>query len=366
MGYGIEFVRYTASTVRRLQAYAVMPLAKVMGVPWFAHHVGVLTEATVPSLQRFREMQILRLLDRWLAARDHPMNDIIRVDMSKQRAGTYKDLAEYKRPWIEEAIRIKELWHEEHKEIAVLCPEMSNDARLAIAPRRLPDNKVEFEKAALPMLALSLSFKDWKQDPDHPTTAPLVQIKKAPAYSFYLRMESRKQSARRARLRLNRPFTQHSRNRFASKDEVIDPKCVHHACQQQDPVPVETVEHMSMHCPAYDLARQRLVAKLKEDQLIDRVHGRLTFALALGHLQPPVMLSRPSSTWFALLNKLLTATNVFYDEIIHIRDAIPDLMSFGVREDAPANLRWVRQRNNAPAVGPVAAQAVGQRAVRAP
>jgi hypothetical protein len=94
------------------------------------------------------------------------------------------------------------------------------------------------------------------------TTAPLLQCKLYPQRSHYLYHPDNPTLTLRARLRFNRAYTQATRHRFPSSQEEmkISPHCTYPPCLHAKLT--DDVEHILLHCPRHDRARNRLYTYL--------------------------------------------------------------------------------------------------------
>lgn len=98
---------------------------------------------------------------------------------------------------------------------------------------------------------------------NHTTTAPLLQCKPFPFKSHYLYSTDDKSIRLRARLRMNRAYTQSHRARFYNNNNTqpIAPYCTHPPCLNSQLE--ESPEHILLHCPRYQTLRQKLTDDLK-------------------------------------------------------------------------------------------------------
>jgi hypothetical protein len=94
----------------------------------------------------------------------------------------------------------------------------------------------------------------------HATASPLTLCKPTPGVAPSLNTESITQARRRARLLMGRSCTGTVRARFQKAGETIDPHCTYPSCASpavpSTPVPLDSIEHMLLHCPRHTSARQ--------------------------------------------------------------------------------------------------------------
>jgi hypothetical protein len=146
----------------------------------------------------------------------------------------------------------------------------------------------EIEKS-LPELAMQRTFKQWQASPlrDDLDPPPLRSIKTAPGRTHYLYRPFLSTNPLRSRLRANRAFTQRYLHTTRRSDSD---SCTHSACASAH-LP-ETVQHILLHCPRFNTAREQLFGELHRlDPSLS-----LTLPLLLGDVQPNTVSVHDPST----------------------------------------------------------------------
>lgn len=185
---------------------------------------------------------------------------------------------------------------------------------------------VTFARSLTPLhirhIARWTSVDDWTQQHAvqvaHATTAPLSTCKPSPGLAYHLHHDTSAQAQRRARLLLNRARTGEVLARFHKTGaDPVNPSCTHPTCSSpvdpSTPVPTDTVEHMLLHCPRHNSARQRLVHHFNQ----------LTPPLPLS--LSTILLATPPPVLKAQRLPLIAHTNSFLDCVVDDRVGLTPL-----------------------------------------
>lgn len=158
----------------------------------------------------------------------------------------------------------------------------------------------------------------------HVTTSPLTECKPSPGVAPSFANETLAQARRRVRLLMNRSCTGTVRHRFQKAGDDVNPHCTHTSCASpvnpSTPVPLDSIEHMLLHCPRHDAARHRLARELAEIDYSDRPITTSLSTILAATIPPRPFLPHK-------YHYLVTASNSFLDQVEadRRRDGLPPL-----------------------------------------
>ena len=230
----------------QFQSALIKPLRFALGVPGSAHGLAVLAECGIPSMPRFRDLQMLLFARRvMLLPDDHPSRAVYLSQLAVKKPG-----AKSRFPLAKRVVQLRKEW---------LIQTLKTEPREKLADR-----------------AQKLSFYDLSFGKG---SRMLKSIKKRPGTSAYVMSDSRVVGALRARLRLDRSLLNESMSRRGATN--VQATCPH--C----PLQIEDVDHVILHCPAYHVARARCFDTLRHHGFatsIASVLGELPSAISHGLL----------------------------------------------------------------------------------
>ena len=236
--YGLEHWRPTKRGIRTLQATLAKALRSIMGLPSMTHQIGTFIEADLPSLSVLRQQRMLRYLDRVRLhlPGDHPCWIIMERQYSQFNAATVAEREQMLNGkcrawlWAAEAMQTRKVW----------LPHVPDDQSVS--------------KAELVAAIDMQSHLEWRNDPDHQSTAPLLQLKNAGDRSRFLYIERGQISRLRARLRAGRAMTMRTRARFAPPADQVSPVCTEPYCATANII--EDEKHILLECPRHFDSRE--------------------------------------------------------------------------------------------------------------
>jgi hypothetical protein len=296
--YALAFWKPSCSQLRKLQSAFVRPLLRVLSLPCNASHLGTLVEANTPSFSVYREYLLLRSLLRVHSLPSSHSSSSLHHQQSLNCDGNIP--AKLISPSTE-SFRAFVAW-------GLIAPALT--AQDPDATLQLYDLQ-----QSLPKIAMQQTIKQWQASPlrDALDPPPLRSIKTAPGRTNYLYRPFLSTNPLRSRLRANRAFTQrylHTTNRSPTDT------CTHAACTSAH-LP-ETVQHILLHCPRFNTARELLFDELvRLDPSLS-----LTLPLLLGNVQPNIVSVRDPSTGkskaktdWTKADAILTHTHTFLSAI---------------------------------------------------
>jgi hypothetical protein len=341
VSYGVQFMSGSgvAAMMDRLEAVAVRPLRVALALPGSATIRGILAETDIPSLQLFRQQLLLSFARRTLSAdASLPSRQLLEASRKALRTigmrGRFhpdprntstttlvSHASENRRPMLYDILEAEHRWG-----VQVLPAEpgrclkpadlpkpgaqlscaqveqMHGHASTAAIPARaasaVPRNPFSYHSAAaggsgvlgrsvddspaddksrlnLSLLARQRSFAEWQAAGGG--SAMLRKLKTRAGRSWYLYLEARSTAVLRTRLRFNRAALAAP---LAERGIVASPVCtLHKVCKQQKSA--QSIEHVLLHCPALQDARNRC-----RNQLQKKANIPLTIEVLLGDVRP--------------------------------------------------------------------------------
>ena len=241
--YAMEHWIPPPKVARQLQEQIARPIRRVLGLPPTTHTLGVFVEAGIPSINTLCELAVLRCLQRLThkLRTNHPAKGIIRFSTR----------------WAMNATALFTKW-------------------FGNRPRNSPISKKELYEAALKRTHL-----EWRNDPNHPSEAPLLEViepvENGNLDTTHLHAEHGRLAMLRARMRARRALTLHTRARFNIGGAGNSPVCTHTQCQQNNVH--DTIQHILMECPRHSITREE--HSLRASALLG-AGGGMTLAIILG------------------------------------------------------------------------------------
>jgi hypothetical protein len=170
-----------------------------------------------------------------------------------------------------------------------------------------------------------LTHYEWHQPQPgqpHHSAAPLRDCLQYPQRAHYLYLEDHRAASLRARLRARRALTEE--HRHCLEDPAAPAACTFPACNQQQPPPPDSVQHILLHCPRHAAIRAQLTADYRT--AIGAPTAQLTLPFLLGDAFTARHLSNAAASRYAAL---LHLTASFY------RDAEEERRQDGLRPFEP-------------------------------
>jgi hypothetical protein len=295
--YALAFWKPTSAQLRQLQSLFVRPLLRVLSLPCNTSHLGTLVEANTPSFSVYRQYLLLRSL---LRVNSLPPSHSSSALHRKQVMSYDADMPTKLVSPSTESFQAMQAW-------GLIISDLFKCSAL--------QQLSELDQPSLPKLAMQQTIKQWQASPlrDPLDPPPLRTIKTTPGRTNYLYRPFHASNPLRSRMRANRAFTQrylHTTNR-SDTDTCTHPTCA----TAQLP---ETVQHILLHCPRYNTARELLFGELHrlDPSLV------ITLPLLLGNVQPNFIVTHDSSTGKSKRKKdwtkadaILTHTHTFLSAI---------------------------------------------------
>lgn len=165
---------------------------------------------------------------------------------------------------------------------------------------------------SIKMLTMWLTHYEWRRPQPgqpHHSAAPLLDCLQYPQRAHYLYLEDHGAASLRARLRARRALTEEHRQQLEG-DPTASPACTFPACNQQQPQPPDSVQHILLDCPRHAATRAQLTANYR--LAIGHPTAQLTLSFLLGYAFPAHYLSHAAASRYAALLKL---TASFYRDV---------------------------------------------------
>lgn len=336
--YAFAFWTPTERQMRQMQAAFLLPLQRSMCLPSSSHHLGALVEAHCPSFEALRTQAAARFLLRsenlLRTHPSHPTSQALRSDRAntaRQHCLAHRKNCTPVTTYVEQTamphLISQVLAH--LPTLAPLHPLMTRYfPRGENLPCPLPISLTIEEVNSLTMVDTHREWRDGRTLARVSiSTAPLLTIRTSPVPSLFLKVESNPMAAIRARIRANRIPTQHRRYHMRPP-QTDDPSCTHAACRIGLPAPLDTMDHILIHCPRHDAARLVLSSALRTKL---NYTAPLTLAFVSGEVLPfPKRTTRQHATAVAYL--ALTAT--FITQVMHDRAAADSTLKTFMHEQA--------------------------------
>ena len=362
--YGFLFWGNTLSqsSIRLLQSAFIQPLRRCLSLPRTTHQLSLFVEANVPSLTAFLHQLHLRWLHRAHSLNlDHPTRALFTLD-SRSGAKLKKPLTPMKYAYIPVLTKHRTLNYINTDIIPFIRQQQPTNPILEDLDSTTNEiTRNQCTPIVTSLLALWITHYEWRHDPKHSSTAPLLQCKPYPSKSFYLYNHDDPCLTLRARLRTNRAYTQVHNSRFSTQLNTPSPACtlcnssstilqhstyqqqlsdyrllLQHPSSQPNPNPQaqslpppppppalpligDTVQHILLDCPRHTLARSVLASALA---------SLFNFAqpLTIDYITNPLPSCKPTNKRFKALHSSLTAlTTAFLQSILKDRASDPSL-----------------------------------------
>ncbi|MGH2639097.1 MAG: reverse transcriptase domain-containing protein [Rhabdochlamydiaceae bacterium] len=354
----------TQSSIRLLQSAFIQPLRRCVSLPKTTHQLSLFVEANAPSFTAFLHQLHLRWLYRSRSLNlDHPTRTLFTLD-TQSGAKLKKPLIPMKYAYIPVLTKYRTLNYINTDIIPFIRQQQPTNPILAdLDPITHGITRNQCIPLVTTQLALWITHYEWRHDPKHPSTAPLLQCKPFPSKSLYLYNHDDPSLTLRARLRTNRAYTQVHNSRFSTHANTPSPACTdcnssltihqHSTYQQQltdqhqlllqpsqqpnpnpqlHPIPVppsppplslinDSVSHILLDCPRHMLARSVLVSSLAS-------LFNFTQPLTVDYITNPLPSCNPTNQRFkAIHSSLLALTSTFLQSILTDRTSDPSLPS---------------------------------------
>jgi hypothetical protein len=270
--YAFALWRPTDKQLRSLQSLFLRPLLRVLSLPWTTNSYAVLTEANCPGFTEYRHYLLLRLLQRY---------DLL-----------YTQLDQYQQPQQQQQqpppsppIRIHPFTISLSTELLLGLPRKDVPKRFHPTSleclQALQDWNLQWDDLDQPIKSIMLerTYQRYQSTPSRDPTLPtlLRLLKTSPARSHFLYREHGPATSLRCRFRCGRAHTQrylHSIQRATASD------CRHPPCLALNPRPPETIQHILLECPRFDILRSQLQSSLLP------LRADLTLPVLLGQVKP--------------------------------------------------------------------------------
>jgi hypothetical protein len=243
--------------LQQLQYQCIRPIMHLFHLPHGTNHLSVLIDSNSPSLHRYRQQLLLRYTHR-LSRTATALNQL-----NPSLVAWNRDVADYVQylnsglnqlqPFCDSKLLPTAL------EVANIAHEWGVQQQLFNADNNSNNNSnnnqadiVQLLKQRMLELTLADSHAVPPRNAADPT--PLRSILTHPSKQHYLHYECNPMTRTRARLRLNRAYTQINIDMYRKNKAPTAGHCTHGGCHQQP----ETVEHILLHCPRYSIDRDRL------------------------------------------------------------------------------------------------------------